>query len=253
MANFIVHHNGVFNVWSTVADGMMFESGMTRRMLEQFIPSDSIQRLDSRITRAQTVGSSSHLKHTLEDLYRVDVFKGDMTYEGWLAKFFEFQGKTVYVDMDDVLVEFHDFVSARFGVGIKTLTKTEFWNRLMEYPNIYSELPIHPDAKRLMQMVDMAARRHGYRVCVLTATAMPSKIPLCVPHKLACIEEHFPGTFDRVVTCLRQEKKNFCKPGDILIDDRDENCEEWEEQGGTAILYTDFAGSIGALRTYLMG
>ena len=44
-----------------------------------------------------------------------------------------------------------------------------------------------------------------------------------------------------------KDKHQHCEPGDILIDDRSSNIEEWRAVGGIAIHHVDFDATITAL------
>ena len=39
----------------------------------------------------------------------------------------------------------------------------------------------------------------------------------------------------RVITCMAYEKLNYCRDGDILIDDNERNCAAWAAAGGVAV------------------
>ena len=41
-----------------------------------------------------------------------------------------------------------------------------------------------------------------------------------------------------------KDKHVHCQPGDILIDDRASNIEEWSAAGGVAILHTDYDSTM---------
>jgi hypothetical protein len=51
-----------------------------------------------------------------------------------------------------------------------------------------------------------------------------------------------------VITCQTKDKPNYCKPGDILIDDRAVNRDRWIKKGGTYIIHTTAARTVGALQ-----
>lgn len=72
MPAYIVHKDGVYNIFTTVADGFYFESGLTSEQLFDYIRGSQgqsgVDGLPKRIERAIKNGSSSILGHTLEDL-----------------------------------------------------------------------------------------------------------------------------------------------------------------------------------------
>lgn len=72
MPSYIVYKNDAFNIYTTVADGFYFETGITEKELYDYIKSDQgeqgVVTLPNRINRAKEQGSSSLLGHTFEDL-----------------------------------------------------------------------------------------------------------------------------------------------------------------------------------------
>jgi hypothetical protein len=56
------------------------------------------------------------------------------------------------------------------------------------------------------------------------------------------------GSYVPVITCKTVEKPNYCKPGDILIDDRAVNRDAWIAKGGTYIIHTTAERTIGTLK-----
>jgi hypothetical protein len=51
----------------------------------------------------------------------------------------------------------------------------------------------------------------------------------------------------RVITCLTKDKPNYCKPGDVLIDDRTINRKAWQDAGGVFIHHTSATRSVHTL------
>lgn len=70
MAHTIIHHKGVFNLYSSISDSPVFESGLTEEQLNQYTASqyglNGLKTLPDRIKRAQLKGTSSHLAMSLE-------------------------------------------------------------------------------------------------------------------------------------------------------------------------------------------
>lgn len=62
MAHFIIHKDGVYNVWSTVVDAPIFDSGMTLEQLQSYIKDEhgqvGLHALPERLVRAHATGSS---------------------------------------------------------------------------------------------------------------------------------------------------------------------------------------------------
>jgi 5'(3')-deoxyribonucleotidase len=71
-------------------------------------------------------------------------------------------------------------------------------------------------------------------------TAMPkgNDVPWAFWDKMLWAQEYFPDIavhFGPYST----DKWQHCNPGDILVDDRVDNCNSWEEAGGAAVLVTE--------------
>ena len=47
------------------------------------------------------------------------------------------------------------------------------------------------------------------------------------------------GVYQRVAMCQSKNKRLYCSPGDILIDDRIQYKKKWEDVGGTFVHYID--------------
>ena len=62
MGEFILHNNGVYNLYSTISDGLRFISGLTKAQLEFFIKDQygqqGINALPERLERAHKNGTS---------------------------------------------------------------------------------------------------------------------------------------------------------------------------------------------------
>ena len=65
MANLIIHHNGAYNLYSTIVDSPVFESALTLQQLKVYIAEQEgvsgIMVFDQRLVRANKTGCSSYL------------------------------------------------------------------------------------------------------------------------------------------------------------------------------------------------
>lgn len=73
----------------------------------------------------------------------------------------------------------------------------------------------------------------GENLAILTA---PSLFPGCMGAKREWIQKHSPFLGKKVIFASAEAKKFFAHPQALLIDDRDQNVEEWREAGGAAVL-----------------
>jgi 5'(3')-deoxyribonucleotidase len=151
---------------------------------------------------------------------------------------------TLYLDLDGVLADFDKAAGA--AMGTDNIYKYEFvwgsdkfWDKINEDPGFFANLNPMPDCWDLF-----------HPVCHLNPvilTAIPSTNGERVAKQKREWVEDYLGDYT-VITCLTKDKPKFCQPGDILIDDRAVNRDAWVAKGGTYIIHTTAARSIGALQ-----
>ena len=147
--------------------------------------------------------------------------------------------RTIYIDMDGVVADFDSYVSALLGRPIgwgatQDLTDVE-WERLASVDRLYFQMPLMPDATKLIAYIKSLSTR--FHVQFLTAVPRRSTIPSAKDDKQAWIDKYFPG-MRMDIGPYSHHKQKWCKPGDILIDDRPSNIEQWTAGGGIAIYHT---------------
>ncbi|RVJ51449.1 hypothetical protein CN175_15875 [Sinorhizobium meliloti] len=152
---------------------------------------------------------------------------------------------TIYLDLDGVLADFdkracevlngechyrYDFIHGGDAL----------WARLNAVPDFFRSFDKMPDADVLWDAV-----RHLDPVIL---TALPKTNPGVVDwQKREWVEENL-GQRVRVTTCETHDKPLYCKPGDILIDDRSVNKARWEAAGGIFILHNRAVFTVAKLR-----
>lgn len=71
MANFILHHNGVYQIYTTIADGPCYERGLTLAELEEITRREygeqGMRNLPARLERAHATGCSALSGETLAE------------------------------------------------------------------------------------------------------------------------------------------------------------------------------------------
>ena len=147
--------------------------------------------------------------------------------------------RTIYIDMDGVVADFDTYVSALLGRHIgwgttQDLTDEE-WERLASVDRLYYQFPLMPDATKLVAYVKSLSTR--FHVQFLTAVPRRSTIPSAKDDKQAWVDKYFPG-MRMDIGPYSHHKQKWCKPGDILVDDRPSNIEQWSAAGGFAIFHT---------------
>lgn len=150
--------------------------------------------------------------------------------------------KTLYLDMDGVLADFNRGAQkilgasdAERGQAIENDRWTaDQWQQLIKNPNLYRTLPKTPQADQLVDVARKFRDNLGWRLRVLTAIPRANDVPEAFQDKILWIQEYYPditvyfGPYSR-------DKARHCRPGDILVDDRRDNCLDWQKQGGHAI------------------
>jgi hypothetical protein len=66
--------------------------------------------------------------------------------------------------------------------------------------------------------------------------------------KAPLAKQHFPNI--EVITTMAALKREHCRPGDALVDDRDKYRQLWERAGGIFIHHRNAANSIELLRQH---
>lgn len=153
---------------------------------------------------------------------------------------------TLYLDMDGVLADFN----ARAREILKATPEQERaaadrgrwpdsdWRKLVEVPHFYRHLPKTDIADDLVKLGRRFRDELGWDLKVLTAIPKGNDVPDSFQDKLEWMQAHYPDI--RVhFGPYSKDKKDHAKMGDYLVDDRQDNCREWEAAGGTAIKVDD--------------
>ena len=148
--------------------------------------------------------------------------------------------RTIFLDMDGVVADFDTFVSNLLERPIgwndskQDLTNEE-WNKLASVDRLYYQLPLMPDATKLVAYVKSLSTR--FNVQFLTAVPRRTTMPSARDDKQAWVDKYFPG-MKMDIGPYSHDKQKWCRPGDILVDDRPSNIEVWNAAGGIAIYHT---------------
>lgn len=157
--------------------------------------------------------------------------------------------KTIFLDIDDVLNNFtlhalkwvgckvpevnwfdpkwgRDIIRAANEYHTEPITKQEFWESIPE--ECWATVPKTDYCDWLInECVNLVGEKN---ICLLTS---PTLDPKCVSGKMIWIQEYMPKFLQRQY--LIGPRKQFCAhKGALLIDDADENIEQFCEAGGLA-------------------
>jgi hypothetical protein len=163
----------------------------------------------------------------------------------------------IYLDMDSVIADFDKWAFETFGKRFDAFaTSQEAWEAAAPYQNLYRDLEKMPDADELVDGVYNLAAKHNCVVGILTAIPKLQRFPQAEQHKREWLEQHwgqkYPGLLENFNTGpYSQDKQNHCRPGDVLIDDRDINIRQWNAKGGKGIFHVSAQQSLAQLKKYL--
>lgn len=146
--------------------------------------------------------------------------------------------RKIFLDMDGVLADFDKRAEEVIGTNDHhkftfVYGQDETWKRIHAVPDFFLSLEVMPDIMSLLHAV------RGQDISVLTALPRTNteRVKSQKETWVALnVNEDIP-----VITCFTQEKPDYCRPGDILIDDRAVVAERWVAAGGHFILHTDAA------------
>jgi 5'(3')-deoxyribonucleotidase len=151
---------------------------------------------------------------------------------------------TLYLDMDGVVADFDEYAARTLGIPpSQGIYPDEVWYKLASNARLYRDLVKTSYADELVFQCSRLAKQHGYDLKFLTAVPKGNDVPWAFYDKVVWVQTHFPGT-PVMFGPFSKDKHVHCRPGDILIDDRKSNIEEWRAAGGLAILHIDFADTM---------
>lgn len=140
----------------------------------------------------------------------------------------------VWLDCDGVLADFDAGFQKLTGADSRLYEEmygaTAFWSRIAKASAFFEKLPVMEQGRSLYN-----ATKH-LRLIILTGTPHGD---WSNPQKLRWRDKHLPGV--PMVTCSAKDKRAYCQPGDVLIDDMLKYKLLWESAGGCFIHYTQNA------------
>ena len=145
----------------------------------------------------------------------------------------------IYLDMDDVVADWmpaaRAIVNRNWDYG-ERIPESD-WSKVKAKMRFYRDLPIKPGAHDLVDYCRNAVDT-GLADGLFFLTALPHdySVPWASYDKVMWAQERFPN-IPVFFGPFSHDKWRHCKPGDILIDDRTSNCEEWAREGGHSHIY----------------
>lgn len=147
---------------------------------------------------------------------------------------------TFYLDMDGVCADWDRAAEAFLGIptrlnpvnGNYTVTLEE-WEKLKGAGHFYRNLPLMPRVDDLVALARQYRDILGWDLYFLTAVPHKNDVPDAFSDKVLWAQDHFPD-IEVHFGPYAVDKHRHCRPGDILVDDRHSNCEDWQGAGGLA-------------------
>lgn len=232
-----------------------------------------IQNLEDRLGNIQTTNTQED--DSLNDIEAEANLKGTMTFRNWTDSLNESKTKDpfglnayamelgrlredeeqpwkIYLDMDGVLADFDQRFKDLSGMAPREFEdkygKNAFWDFIDEGDNkikFWAGIPVMDGAK---QLVDFAK---DYDYELLTA---PSNKKQSLIGKSVWVKKHTGDIFPTKpkVNFKKARNKHLIKPEltkyDILVDDRASTIDNWNNAGGTGILYKNISQTISDLK-----
>lgn len=147
---------------------------------------------------------------------------------------------TFYLDMDGVVADWETAAAEFFGRPIRlkgaTNSVTE-WDSIKTQHRFYRTLPLMPRVDELVALARQYRDQLGWQLLFLTAVPRNDDMPWAFYDKVLWAQQHFadiPVHFGP----HSWHKQQHCGAGDILVDDRLSNCEQWSAAGGICFRVT---------------
>ncbi len=150
----------------------------------------------------------------------------------------------IYSDMDGVLTDFEKRFQ-KFSDGMlpseyeSKYGRDKFWDFIDNQIGVkfWVGMPWMEDGKQYWEYISK------YNPILLSAPSINNESRL---GKRLWVKKHLPGT--PLKLAYAKNKKNYAKENAILIDDREQNIQQWRESGGIGILHTSASDTIKQLK-----
>ena len=159
----------------------------------------------------------------------------------------------IYFDMDGVLADFEKGIREICGIepipqGSDRDPEKEdrMWKLVKEAGHFYDMLDLMPGAE---EMFNTIYEKYKDKCEVLSGIPKPKReVDSAADDKTSWMRRMLSKDI-KMNLVYRKDKAGFCKgKGYVLIDDLDKNINEWNEMGGTGILYTSAEETLTILK-----
>lgn len=137
-----------------------------------------------------------------------------------------------FCDMDGV---FADFKTGIKHLNLETDDPSEMWYKINQKNNFWQSLPEMTNAKDLWNIILPLNP-------IMLSGISKSDVVGCEVGKRLWMQEHF--NHSDVIVTDKELKPDFLYPGDILLDDTQENIDAWNAKGGIGIFYDGHPNTV---------
>ena len=150
---------------------------------------------------------------------------------------------TLYLDMDGVLADFN-LAAERVlrateedhqAAAQRGRWPREQWELLKQQPRFYRHLPKTGMADQLVALARRFRDDRNWNIGILTAIPKDNDVPESFQDKMEWVQEYYPDLRVYFGPYSRDKAQHCRTPQDILVDDRRDNCEGWQQAGGRAV------------------
>lgn len=136
----------------------------------------------------------------------------------------------IFCDLDGVLADFEQGVRNKFKKNVEDIKPNLMWGVINKSSSFFETLPWMPKGRELWSRIEK------YNPIILTG--VPPTSSTAVEQKIRWCQREL-GENIQVVTCITKDKPNYSRHKYILIDDRTDNLNAWNNKGGKFLLYDE--------------
>lgn len=163
--------------------------------------------------------------------------------------------QTLFLDMDGVVADFAAGCEKIVGYRLDeygVYYPNDDWKKIQKHQRLFRDLPKFPGGDKMVYLAREFRDKLDWNLLFLTAIPHSNDFPWAIIDKIEWAKDYYSdipvhfGPYSR-------EKYKHCKPNDILVDDRIDNCDEWRKVGGIAVRvdYKKYDQSLDQLKDIL--
>lgn len=145
--------------------------------------------------------------------------------------------KTIFLDLDGVCADWIAGAERLVGYRLadpKAYYPEQDWIKIKNHERMFLDLPLMPLAHQFVNLGRRFRDELDYELVFLTAIPHYNDMPWAFWDKIQWTQKYFPDIPTHFGP-YSENKQTRSKPGNILVDDRPDNCSQWQGKGGTAI------------------